>query len=228
MSAAASTSATLAQGSDLWARDIVRAQYAAEVGKEGSPQAIRAIQCVGKHEGSYGRATVPAAWIGSNNWGAIACCKPGADGTCPPGSFLTKDSYPTSSGTNVPYAVCMKSYPTPEAGARDLVRHLTKVRPMTGKALETGDADAIADAMYREHYFGGFGATAEQRKERYAKKLAEMDAAITKATGEGPYVTRKGGTAGTGGNVAAKSSGGAGGLLLLGLGLVVVAAGARR
>lgn len=173
-----------------WAAGIVRDAWTAETGAAPTLAERQGAQAVGLHETSYGKATKPPEWAGSHNWGAVQCCKPNADGTCPSGSFLSKDYDAKSDKT---YAICFKSYPDDLAGARDLVRHLTKLRPQTRAMLATGDADAIAAAMYAERYFGGFGKTDRERIEGYAKALETKAATLAKACGEDVKVTRRGG-----------------------------------
>ena len=113
------TPAPPTSGRDKWAREILARQYPIVTGEAAAPAPLlQGIQTVGLHEGSYSLATKPAGWATSNNWGAVQCCKPSADGTCPSGSFLAVD-YDAKSDRK--YQVCFKSYATPDDGAADLI-----------------------------------------------------------------------------------------------------------
>jgi hypothetical protein len=99
---------------------------------------------------------------------------------------------------------------------------MTKIRPLTGKAIGGGDLDEIADTMFREHYYGGFGKTIADRKANYAAALLKAATAIGAGTGEGVLLRR--GEAAKG----SSSSGALSGLVVVaGLGLVVLAASRR-
>lgn len=138
------------------------------VGREPTPTELQAASAISRHETGF---STYKPFGGHNNFGAVQCCKPNADGECPPGSFLHKDSYPTDKGTSVSYAICFKSYPDAVTGASDFVRNITTRRPRTMAALATGDAWQIAAAMYDERYYQGFGATREKRIEGYQKAI---------------------------------------------------------
>lgn len=159
--------------------------FQAHTGHPPTPHERQAIQSVSRLETNHGEAP---PFAGSNNFGAVQCCKP-KDGQCPDGSFLHKDSSPTAQGTSVSYAVCFRKYDSPEKGARHLVQLLTTDRPGVAKVLASGDARAIAAAMYDSHYYQGFGATREARIDGYAKAIARNAAAIGAALGEGVLVT---------------------------------------
>lgn len=166
------------------------------VGRDPSPTELQAASAISRHETGF---STYKPFGGHNNYGAVQCCKPNANGECPAGSFLHKDSYPTDKGTSVSYAICFKSYPDPVTGAADFVRNITTRRPRTMAALATGDAWQIAAAMYDERYYQGFGATREKRIEGYqkaiiangeknARELGEQSL-LSPGTGEGPPPT---------------------------------------
>lgn len=139
--------------------------------------------------------------VGSNNWGSVQKCKPctepGAyccknlDGQCPEGTFQCGD-YDASHNAN--YSVCFLKYATPADGAAGIIKNMTSYRKKTWAAIKTGNAEAIATAMYDEKYYGGFGATREIRIEGGIKALTEATTVIAKALGEEQVVKRGGGT----------------------------------
>lgn len=155
------------------------------------------MQAIGRHEGFYGYGW-GAAGAGRHNWGAVHRSLP-ILGQCPADSFLwTSEFNPV---TQKRYEVCMKAYPTAQAGAAGLLGNLgPKARPMTWRVLESGDADAIADAMYREHYYGGFHdpkvpGGIEKNKADYANAIEANAANLAEALGEKVLVQRRGGNA---------------------------------
>ncbi len=141
--------------------------------------------------------------VGSNNWGSVQKCKPcttaGAyccknlDGLCPAGTFECGDY---DAAHNKDYRVCFLQYPTPADGAAGIIKHMTTLRPLTWAAIKTGDAVAIATAMYDEHYYGGRGATREIRIEGGVKAITEHAAKIAAALGEPIAVCRGCGASG--------------------------------
>ena len=143
------------------ARSVLSKAWLDVTGRVPSWKALRIALAQSRLEGSWG------AWLGANNWGAIQTRhKP----PCPPGTVQATDSYPTANG-QVKYEVCFKAYPTLADGARDFVFHVKKQRPKSGAAIETGNLRAYAEALYKEHYYGGFGATDEERISGYVKAL---------------------------------------------------------
>lgn len=143
------------------ARRILSQAWETRTGRVPSWRALRLALAQSHFEGVWG------AWNGWNNWGAVQSrFKP----PCPEGTAQSTDSYPTANG-QVKYEVCFIVYPTLAAGAEDFVHHLKELRPLSGAAIETGDVHAYAVALYREHYYGGFGATDEERIASYEKAL---------------------------------------------------------
>ncbi len=83
---------------------------------------------------------------GSNNWGAVHAKK--GQPSCP-----WADRYPNGQS----YCVGIRTYPSPQEGARDFVRHLVVLRPSTGAALaRVAPVREVIEAMRDEKYFGGF------------------------------------------------------------------------
>ena len=144
---------------------------------------LQAIQAIALHETGMGQI---GQFGGSHNWGAVQC--PGTWGAseCPPGCTMGKDSSPTTTSK----AVCFRSYPDDVAGAVDLVRNLTIARPRTLHALQTGDAEAIAGAMYAERYYTGTSTDPAKNIAAYAGGIARRAAELSRALGEPLRVQR--------------------------------------
>jgi hypothetical protein len=168
------------------ARTTLLAAWRALLGAEPSPAELQTALAIARHETGWGTYK---PFPGSHNWGAVQCCKPDASGQCPPGSFLAKDSSPTDAGGSVPYAICFRSYADDAAGARHFLEILTVKRPAVRRALGTGSAVRVAEAMYDSHYFEGFGKTREARIQGYAKGIERNARAVASALGEPLAVT---------------------------------------
>jgi hypothetical protein len=168
------------------ARTTLLAAWRALFSAEPSPAELQAALAIARHETGWGTYK---PFPGSHNWGAVQCCKPDASGQCPPGSFLAKDSSPTDAGGSVPYAICFKSYSDDEAGARHFLEILAVKRPSVRRALGTGSALVVAEAMYDSKYFEGFGKTREARIRGYATGIERNARAVASALGEPLVVT---------------------------------------
>lgn len=171
---------------DRWARNILIEAFRREMGRDPIEAEIQAAQAVAKLESHYG-AGWKGAGVGSNNWGAIQCCKP-KDGKCPPNSFLYTDTSPTSDGKNVKYSICFKSYATPVDGAADLIRTLykSKYKDRGQKliaAVSSGDLYGFSEAMYDTSYYQGHGKTREERIANHANLMKKLVNNINESTG---------------------------------------------
>lgn len=133
------------------ARAVMLDAWRAEHGREPSAAELLYSLGVAKLETSWGRGW-KGAMVGSNNWGAVQCGKGVDQSTC----IEYEDSH--SDGTK--YKVGFRSYPTPVEGARDVVRHLTRHRPLTWavmrRPIESATINDFARAMREERYYGGF------------------------------------------------------------------------
>lgn len=168
------------------ARTTLLAAWRAVLGTDPTPAELQTALAIARHETGWGTYK---PFQSSHNWGAVQCCRPDASGQCPPGSFLAKDSSPSDAGGSVPYAICFKSYPDDEAGARHFLEILAVKRPTVRRTLGTGSALAVAEAMYDSKYFEGFGKTREARIEGYAKGIERNARAVASALGEPLVVT---------------------------------------
>ena len=164
-------------------RRIVYDAFAQVMSRPPSPYELQAVQAIALHETGMGQL---GQFGGSHNWGAVQC--PGTWGAseCPAGCTLGKDSSPTTHAK----AVCFRSYPDDVAGAVDLVRNLTIARPRTLRALQTGDADAIAGAMYAERYYTGTSTDPAHNIAVYAGGIARRAAELAKGLSEPLRVQR--------------------------------------
>lgn len=189
---------------EKWARQaLLDGWQKVHPGTTPSLPEVQAIQGWSRVESGYGgwgnHPRCGNNGVGSNNWGSVQVAKLPKDGVCPvPNAFLCSDYDAKSDKT---YAVCFYTYPTPADGAAAVIKHMTSLRPKTWAAIKTGNAEAIATAMYDEHYYGGFGPTREARIEGGVKALTAATAKIAAALEE-EQVVRRGGGAAQGGSSA--------------------------
>lgn len=197
--AAPATSATIANlgtAEHKWARNILKAAFEKVMNREPTLTELQLAQAVALGESHYGLGW-KGQGAGSNNWGAIQCVdcpnkgKPIAPGQCPPGSFYQQDSIPTTSGKNKIFHWCYKSYPTPEAGAADLIKTIftTNWKNRGGLTLGAAENKSITDfstAMYDSNYYGGFGKTREDRIGSHVKMMNKNLNIISEALDEKP------------------------------------------
>jgi len=163
---------------------------------EATPSSLQAAQAIARFEGTYGEQWKRCPRV-VNNWGAVQV--PGTaremdqpPPTCPPGSAICTDTRPTDSGKSVPFQVCFDAPATPQQGAATFLRTLLAQRPPVADVIASGNADAIASAMHRTHYFGGFGKTDAERIGNYAKAIASNASSVASGVGE-PLMVRRGG-----------------------------------
>lgn len=168
----------------------------AELGQPAmTPQALQALQAVASFESNYGEPSHPPQWKGSNNWGAVHSTKPNPP--CDPATEFEWRDYNPSLKKMVP--TCFVKEPSPQAGAKRYLRHLV-TKPLVRLALETGDADAVALAMYDSGYFTGVkesptGSAAERRalnSAGYATGIARNASLIAAGIPEPLFVARRG------------------------------------
>lgn len=170
---------------DAWARGILQSVWPGQ-----TRQAYQAVQAVSRGEGYYGRGW-SGDCVGSNNWGAVQV-------PCSQGGCQYTDTHPTASGGSIAYAACFAVDPTPELGAQRFLHAMLK--PPVLAVINSGDAHAIAAAMYQGHYYEGFGSTVEQRIGHYADAILKNAKAIAANNNEPLLLT-------SGPNTAFPSSG---------------------
>lgn len=126
---------------------------------------LRVLLAVALHETTFG-----AGWrdegAGSNNMGALH-----ATSSWPGETFGGTDSSPTDAGGKIIYPQAFRKYATPLEGWEDLVRVLYVQMSKVRQAAATGDARAVARAMYAAKYYQGSGATEAERIGGYEQAL---------------------------------------------------------
>jgi hypothetical protein len=157
------------------ARRDATAAFTEVIGVAPTTNELRALEAVSLHETTFGYGWKNEG-IGSNNMGAIQ-----ADRSWTGDTFAYTDSKPTDTGAQIRYDQAFRKYPNALAGWKDLVRELYVRRSSVRRAAQSGDPLAVAKAMYATQYYGGFGATAEQRIRGYAQALADSMLEIDKA-----------------------------------------------
>lgn len=175
-----------------WARNVIIAAFQKVMGRQPTEGEIQATQAVAHLESYYGRGW-KGEGQGSNNWGAIQCV-----GTCnDSNSFEYKDSNPQQDGTQKWYTTRFRKYPTPEAGAADLIKTLflnktknykegdnTRTRgDLLLDAANNGDVGAFSTALYETSYYGGTGKDKETRVQRHMQAMNKALDSMSKATG---------------------------------------------
>lgn len=156
--------------SDGQAREVVRAAFAKRGLDSPRLSELQGVQAIGRFEGRYG------SWKAANNWGAVQCGRPPCPGDC----FEHGDT----DAEGVPYSACFRIYPSPVAGAADLVRELYR-RAGVPEAMRAGNADLIAHHMRKTGYF-------EAPEKLYAKAIASNAKQIALNNNEPLQVVRAG------------------------------------
>ncbi len=134
-------------------RDVYYQAFQKVHGRAPTHAELEAVMAVGRHETIFGTAKFRGGLgPGMYNHGAVQCCKPSADGECPPGSFLSQDTTPSANGGDVVYSVCFKRYAGDVDGAADLVRIVGK-KPLALLKASGGSLAGFATGMYLQGYF---------------------------------------------------------------------------
>lgn len=159
-------------------RAALRNAFKIEMGRSPSRSELQLLHGMTGHESEF----YGLAWPGSNNWGAILANP--ATPPCGPNTFEAHDA-----GTK-----CFQKWPSPEEGARALVRSTYKSR-QPGRAAgllqaaSDGSASDFARVLFNTRYFSGNpNETAEQRIAGYASRVLTHLKAAAKALGEQPTV----------------------------------------
>ena len=177
-------------GIHAWARDILTKAFLRVMGRQPTLGEIQGAQVVAWKETQYGRGWKDQGdprSIGSNNWGAVQCCKPDPNGRCPSGSFLYTDTHPQKDGSAVKYNICFKVYPGPDAGAEDIIRILFKSKKYGDAIQQAGSSGSLSDfsrTMYNMGYYEGWGPDKDTRIKNHIKYLGGGLDTITKALNE--------------------------------------------
>lgn len=156
---------------DAQAREILRRAFIRYAMPDPRRSELQIVGAVGRFEGVYG-----TAWGGANNWGAIQCPHG------PPCGNDCVEAQDTHAGGEA-YQWCFKRYATPDDGAYDLLREMYR-RKGVHDAARTGDARAVALAMYRTRYFEGHCAHPENRALCEPEAVGYYTKAILRNAGE--------------------------------------------
>jgi hypothetical protein len=144
---------------------------------------------------------------GTFNVGSVQC---GHLPPCGAGCFEATDSSPakiTASNPSGLYQACFVLAATMADGMRTFIKQITTQRPLSWAAMRAGDIDAFSDAMHREHYYEGFGATVADRINNHAHAVDVGVHEIAAAMGEPIAATRGGAGASSGIEVADVAAG---------------------
>lgn len=150
---------------DAQARSYATQGFLALFGRPPSDSEILMLMGVGRLETSYGDGW-KAAGAGSFNMGAII-----AGSSWTGEVFENKDSYPDAQGVNHWYVTKFRKYPTADAGWQDLAHIVYETRPSVLLAATHGSSLGVSQALYRTHYYAGFGKTEEERVQNHHKVL---------------------------------------------------------
>jgi hypothetical protein len=152
----------------------------AQVSPSLTPAESLAVRCVAWHETNYSRGWTGEG-AGSHNWGAVTKAMPCDAAT----GFLHRDSRPDPErpGEVLHYTTCFRRYPSAEAGAADVARHVLKANVREAIAKGQG-LRGVAEEMYRNGYYTGTSHNPETNIQRYTTALEKAKRVITAATGE--------------------------------------------
>lgn len=142
------------------ARDVLELAFEAR-GIKPSARELQAVQAIAHLESFYGSK--------ANNWGSI---QSNQSPPCGPNAIELTDTH--ADGT--PYQWCYRAYPTPQAGAEDLLAQLYR-RKGVPQALKDGTGLEVAQAMRATGYF-------EAPADRYGKGITDRARLISEALKE--------------------------------------------
>lgn len=140
----------------------------------------QAVRAVASHETSYGEGWKEGEGAGSFNMGAIMSGE--KEEAC--SGFLHGDSNPDRE-----FTACFKSYPSREAGLKDLVRVVLKSNVRA--AANRGDLLGVARSMFDNSYYTGVSHDPNVNIERYHTALRRNLDSILASTGESDAFEKK-------------------------------------
>ncbi len=155
----------------------------------GETPSLSSLQIAGAQahlESNYGRASYRNSVTGEtsgviNNWGAVQ-----AHGDQP--GFLATDTHADGSVYQAKYRI----YPTPEDGAKDMLKQMTTRRPTSWGHMRRGDIDAWSAQMRTKDPETGVLGYFEQSAEGRAKGIEQRVANIAHTLNE-PVAAKRGG-----------------------------------
>lgn len=178
-------------------RNALAAAFPIVTGRSATLAELQIFGATALLESAYGTGAFVNRQTGekireTNNWGAVQCK---SLPPCPSGCFEATDTSPfkrTAENPDGAYQACFVHPATPAEGATVFVKEVTTRRPLSWAAAQAGDIDAFSDAMHREHYYEGFGATVAERIDNHAKAVERGVRVIASALGE-PVAAQRGG-----------------------------------
>lgn len=179
---------------------------------------LQILQAITRGEGYYGRATRPAGWEKTHNWGAIH----GGYPPCKGNDLLTVDT----DAAGKEYPVCIKAYPTEFDGCVAFVKRVKDAFP----AFMTGDASAAAHAMKSVYRYDATETKYTDMIEKNAKVIAAAlnePYSVTRSNTTFPFPVPGKSPPAAPPSSSDSSGAGLGAVLLLG-GLTVILARSRR
>jgi hypothetical protein len=153
----------------------------AQVDPSLTPAESQALRAVASHETGYGEGWKEGQGAGSFNMGAIMSGE--KEEAC--SGFLHGDSNPDKQ-----FTACFKSYPSREAGLKDLVRVMLKSNVRA--AANRGDLLGVARSMFDNGYYTGVSHDPATNIERYHAALRRNLDSILAATGESDSFEKRG------------------------------------
>lgn len=152
-----------------YARDALARHY----GHQPTEGEVLHLAGVARLETSWGDGW-KGAGKGSFNMGAIQCGS-GWKGD----RFSYVDTHPNADGTNTPYRIDFRKYPTAEAGWDDLVKvvYVNRGRESVRVAAAANDTYRVSERLHATGYYEGFGATVKDRIQNHYRALSKHVAA---------------------------------------------------
>lgn len=164
--------------------------------------ALFLAQCWG--ETHYGD---PASWGDSHNWGAVTYNPAVRGEPFASWGFIAHGDHDRN-GNPVTYR--FQAYPSDLEGAKDALRIILAGKHADAKApLVAGDADGLAEAMYRNGYFTGTKGTDADRIQSYAAMIKGALPSVKASAPDGTTFAPPSSILGGGGLVALLVAGGA-------------------
>lgn len=158
------------------ARELARLALVALFNRAPTDGEVKALAGIAKLETGYGDGW-KGAGVGSYNMGAI-------QGVGPAGSFEYVDTHPNKDGTNTPYRIAFRKYPTALQGWIDLARvaYVNRGRDRVRAAATACDWYGVSRVLHETGYYEGYGRTVAERIANHHRALSKAIAAADGAT----------------------------------------------
>lgn len=163
-------------------RILLREAFRQIFSREATRGEAQCLQAIASLESNYGQGWKPPG-NGSNNYGAIQ-----AGSSWNGDTFQYTDTRPNADGTSTPYVTKFRKYPTPIAGAVDLVKVVYMNRGRDKLALapaSAGDTLGFSRGLHASGYYEGHGKTVEDRIANHHKAVERSIRSQAEALHEG-------------------------------------------